>query len=191
MSRALRADFLDETWQLMSSRMGMSTRLPQASYANLCSGVFALSIHRFGVESLCSYARCGSTGAKLFAVTLHPPTLIAACCARWDRASQAWRYPCCSLSAPRSQGDGGPTAGARPHGEPLRGRGLISICFASRSARAQSCSELVSGRPLGTFKDDSDNGLVGDNARRRPPVAAHSAAAPSTNHSCSNRGVCK
>ena len=41
--------------------------------------------------------RCGSTDAKLFAVTLHPMTLIATCCARWNRTSQAWQYPLQSL----------------------------------------------------------------------------------------------
>ena len=144
------------------------------------TGVLAFLAHCFGVKLLCSYARCGSTGAKLFAVTLHPPTPIRACCARWNRESQARQYPSCSLLAPWSQGDGGPTGGARPCGEPLRGCGRIGICFASCSARAQSCSELVSGRPLGTFEDVSNNGLVGDNARSRPAAAAHGAAAPST-----------
>ena len=41
-----------------------------------------------------------------------------------------------------------------------------------RRLRAESCSELVSGRPLGTFEDDSDDGLVGDKAKRRPAAAA-------------------
>ena len=102
-----------------SLRMGMSARLFQASFMNLRSSVFTFVAHRFGVKSLCSYARCGMMDAKLFAVTLHPLALIAACGARWNRASRAWQYPCCSLSALQSRGDGGPTAGARPRGEPL------------------------------------------------------------------------
>jgi len=42
---------------------------------------------------------------------------------------------------------------------------------AARVIRAAP-SELVSGRPLGTFEDDSDDGLVGDNAKRRLAAAA-------------------
>ena len=175
----------------MSMRPPPHTHTHTAPYVNLRSGVLAFLAHRFGVKSLCSYVRCRSTGAKLFAVTLHPATLIAACCARWNRASQAWQYPWCSLSALRSQGDGRPTGGAQPRGGPLRGRWRIGISSALRRLRAQSCSELVSGRPLGTFEDDSDDGLVGDNARSRPAAAAHGAAAPSINHSRSKRGACE
>ena len=39
--------------------------------------------------------------------------------ARLNRASRAWQHPCCNLSVLQSRGDGGPTAGARPRGEPL------------------------------------------------------------------------
>ena len=93
--------------------------ISQASFMNLRSSVLTFLAHRFGVKSLCSYARCGMTDAKLFAVTLHPLALIAACGARWNRASRAWQHPCCNLSVLQSRGDGGPTAGARPRGEPL------------------------------------------------------------------------